>query len=221
MKVMTKLLALLLFLTAPVFADQIITDFKFDGGRGNIGKVDVFALEGPFFIVLAGYDGPFALSDMFEKDGGPGDTGIGLAANVHHEISSSEFVQVNLAQIFALHPKSVELVVGSIVTEEGESYDVWGSTTPGLLGKLLGSDLTAPDFILPQNFNFVSLSGHGDSNVLLEDVTADFRSGPVPTPESSTLVLMLIGLVVLTIAARKHVSRSSVFLGTQREHSRN
>jgi hypothetical protein len=214
MKMLVKLGVIWLLFAAPVFADQIITDFRFDGGRGDIGKIDVFAL-GPLVVVLAGYNGPFALADMFEKNEGPGETGIGLAENVHHEISNTEFVQVGLAQIFALHPKSVSLVVSSI---EDESYDVWGSTTPGLLGKLLASDVTSPDFTLPENFNFISLSGHGDSNVLLEDVTAQFSAGPVPTPESSTFVLMLIGLVALPVIARRYVSRPSVFLEAQRKH---
>ena len=124
---------------------------------------------------------------------------------MHHEISFSEFVQVNLSAIFALHPESVALVVSSIGGPLSETYDVWGSTTPGLRGQLLASDQTSPDFTLPKTFDFISLSGgNADSNVLLEDVTADFRVGtPTPTPEPSTLVLMLLGLIPLTVAARK------------------
>jgi hypothetical protein len=201
MKTLTKLLALLLFLAAPVFADQIIVDYRFDGGRGNIGPAQIFAV-GPLVVVLAGYSRPFTLADMWEKNQGPDEVGVGLADNVHHEISFSEFVQVNLSAIFALHPQSVSLVVSSLNVDE--AYDVWGSTTPGLRGQLLASDQTMPDFALPNTFNFISLSGgNTDSNVLLEDVTADFRSSPTPTPEPSTLVLMLIGLIPLTLAARK------------------
>ena len=50
MKTTLKLLAILLLFAAPVLADDIIVDYKFDGGRGNIGKIDVFAL-GPIVIV--------------------------------------------------------------------------------------------------------------------------------------------------------------------------
>ena len=184
MKTTLKLLAILLLFAAPVLADDIIVDYKFDGGRGNIGKIDVFAL-GPIVIVLSGFDGPFSFADMWEKNAGPGDTGIGLADNVHHEINSSEFVQVNLTGILLFHPQSVGLTVGSLVREEGESYDVWGSNTPGQRGVSLGVNETMTDFTLPgDTFPFISLSGH-EGNVLLEDVTADFRS-TVPTPEPST-----------------------------------
>lgn len=203
MRILTKLLVLLLFLAAPVFADEITTNFAFDGGRGNIGPAEVFAV-GPLAVVLAGYSRNFTLADMWEKNEGPGEIGVGLAENVHHEISFSEFVQVNISAILALNPQSVGLTVSSIGGPLSETYDVWGSTTPGLRGQLLASDQTSPDFTLPKTFDFISLSGgNADSNVLLEDVVADFRTGPTPTPEPSTLALMLLGLVPLTLAARK------------------
>ena len=66
MRTLTKLLAVCLLFAASARADQIITDFRFDGGRGNIGPAEIFAV-GPLVVVLAGYDRPFTLADMWRR----------------------------------------------------------------------------------------------------------------------------------------------------------
>src|SRR5215469_6205237 len=183
------------FLTAaPVFADS--TTFAFVGTLGDIGKTDTFT-SGSLSLVATGYSAPGMTADMWAKSEGPIETGIGLASQIHHEISGNMFIQLNLTQILAVHPYSLVLVIDSI--EAGEAYNVWGSNTAGQLGMLLASHQTSRTFTLPDlgTFDYISITTPSDtsvfSNVTLEDVD-------VSTPEPSSAGLLLWGLVALVSA---------------------
>ena len=182
------------FLTAaPVFADS--TTFAFVGTLGDIGSKDTFT-SGGLSLVATGYSAPGMTADMWAKNESPIETGIGLASQIHHEISGNMFIQLNLTQILAVHPYSVVLVIDSI--EAGEAYNVWGSTTAGQLGTMLASHQTSHTFTLTLpdlgKFDYISITTPADtrvsSDVTLEDVD-------VKTPEPSSASMLLLGLFTL------------------------
>jgi len=183
------LLGVCLLSAAPVFADSTTT-FTFIGTLGNIGPTDTFT-AGSLSLVATGYSSPGVTTDMWAKNGGLNEMGLGLASEPQHEISGTLFVQLNLTQVLAASPTSIALSIQSI--QAGEGYSVWGSNTAGTPGTLLASNQTGATFTLPDlgSFNFISVSG-GPGNVLLDDVDVT-----VPTPEPSAAILLLLGLVAL------------------------
>ena len=197
MRTLVKLLVICFLFAAPAFADSV-TQFAFTGNLGNIGMTDTFAV-GTLSLPISGWSSEGVRAAMWMKNDAPDEIGIGLAGERDHEISGTQFVQVDLAKIFAVHPTFVTFTMNSI--QVGESYSIWGSDTPGQLGTLLAGDLSVPNFTISSNFDLISVASGSAGNVLLNDVTAHFVA--TPTPEPSTLALMLLGLVPLTLAARK------------------
>ena len=188
------LVGVCLLSAAPVFADS--TTLAFVGTLGDIGPTDTFT-SGSLSLVATGYSAQGVTADMWAKNEGPIETGIGLASEIDHEISGTKFIQLNLTQILAVHPYSVVLVIDSI--EAGEAYNVWGSNTAGQFGMPLASHQTSHTFTLSDlgHFNYISITTPSDtsvfSNVTLEDVD-------VTTPEPSSAGLLLWGLVALVSA---------------------
>lgn len=185
-------LGVCLLAAAPVFADST-TDFTFTGNLGDIGQSASFT-AGSLSLTATGYSAPGMTADMWEKNLGPIETGIGLASEIDHEISGTRFIQLNLTKILAANPYSVVLVIDSI--EAGEAYNVWGSNAAGTLGTSLASHQTSHTFTIPNlgSFDYISITAPSDtsvfSNVTLEDVD-------VTTPEPSSAGLLLLGLVTL------------------------
>ena len=173
---------------APVFADSTTT-FTFIGTLGNIGPTDTFT-AGSLSLVATGYSAPSMTADMWAKNLGPTEAGLGLAAEPQHEIAGTQFIQLNLTSILATNPSSVSLSVQSI--QAGEAYNVWGSNAAGTLGTELGMNQTGATFTLPSlgSFDFISLSA-ASGNILLDNVEV------VNTPEPSSAGLLLFGLAAL------------------------
>jgi hypothetical protein len=204
---------------APVFADSTstqVTQITFLGlGLGDIGASDKFT-GGPFTITASGFKkGPSLASpeDMFVKNNGPSELGLGLVGGDDHEISGDFFIQLNLRSILEASPSSLSLSLNSV--QGADAYDVWGSTRAcGTncalgLGTLLGSHETETTFpITSRSDPFISITAADFSptgGVLLEDVTA---TTSIHTPEPSSASLLLIGLVALvgagTIMRKRH-----------------
>jgi hypothetical protein len=192
------LLAIFLLAAAPAFADTVDV-FNFNQNLGDIGKSDLFKL-GILQVLLTGYSSPGVTADMWEKNLGPTEFGIGLAAEEDREISGTNFVQVDLSKINNLSRViNISISINSI--QAGEAYDVWGSNSAGTLGTLIAADQTSENFTLPRNFDFISITAPED-NVTIDDIDITVTP-PTPTPESSTLFLFGIGAGFAFLASRK------------------
>lgn len=202
MKILTKLAVIWFLLAAPAFADSV-TKFDFNGNLGLLGNTDTFTM-GSLILPISGWSAPGDRAALWMKNDGPDEIGIGLARERDHEISGTQFVQVDLTKIFGFHPAFVTLTMNSI--QPGESYDIWGSNVAGVPGTLLAANKSVPDFTVPSNFDLISVSSGSKGNVLLNDVTAHFVA-PIPTPEPSTGILFLMGVVACILG--KFISGST------------
>jgi len=111
-----------------------ITFSFLENGLGNLGTSSTFTESG---VSLTAYVGPSG-QQLYAKNQGPGETGLGTASDSENEINPNNFVQLNAATSPAM--EITTLYFGSIQTQTlGERVDIYYSTTLGSLGTLLGS----------------------------------------------------------------------------------
>ena len=193
-KLALLVLVVALFSVAPVFADS--TDsFSFTGTLGNIGPSDTFT-SGGVSVTLTGYSAPGVTSNLFAKNEGPTEFGVGLASGDDHEIAGNFTLQIDLQQVLALHPSSVAIGISSLQT--GETYQIWGSNTAGTPGTLLATGQSATTFSLTndQQYRYITIASPDGSSVLLDSLVAAVPSS-TSTPEPSSAALLLFGLAGL------------------------
>lgn len=172
---------------APVFADS--TNFAFPATLGVLGPSETFT-SGSLSLVASGFSGAGGTpADLFGKNLGGVESGLGLAFSSDHEIQGMAFIQLDLANILAASPSSVALSFNSVL--DGDRYAIWGSNTAGSMGTLLATNQTALSFTVPDlgMFRYISISAPAGA-VLLHDVD-------VSTPEPSSASMLLLGLVTL------------------------
>jgi hypothetical protein len=181
-----------LFAVVPVFADS--TDsFTFTGTLGNVGPTETVT-SGGASLTVTGYSAPGVTSNLFAKNEGPTEFGLGMASGADHEIAGSLTLQVDLQQILALHPSSITIGISSL--QAGETYQIWGSNTAGTPGTLLASHQSGTTFNLTNDqFRFITISSP-NASVLLDSLVATVPSS-TSTPEPGSAVLLLFGLAGL------------------------
>jgi hypothetical protein len=200
-KLVLTLVGASFFLALPVFADST-SSFTFTSTLGNIGSTDTFT-SGSLSVVVTGYSAPSTTSNLYAKNEGPTEAGIGLASGEDHEITGSSFVQLNLQSILASQPSSVTVGIGSI--QGGDNYQIWGSNTAGTPGTLLASNQTAGTFTLPDlgQYSYISILSPSGT-VLLDGLTVGTGSTATPEPGSAMLLLFGLGaLAGIAVVAKK------------------
>ena len=151
-------------------------------GSGLTGTTADFTANGKTITAYGSVNGVGA--DLWFKNGGGSETGLGLAVPVNHEIAGNSFIQFDISQLLAVNPTSLTLSIGSV--GPGESYSVWGSNSVLDKGTWLGSS-SSPMFSVPgfASYKFISISA-ASGNVLVTGVTA---KTDVPEPGSSSLII--------------------------------
>lgn len=192
-KLRLKLLALAVAGMAcswPAFADS------FTAATGNLGVSHTFSVNGAS-VTATGYSSAGVTSNLYFKNFGGNETGLGLAGSPENEIGGTSFVQFGLNNsIFA--GNGATLVLGSVGA--GESYSVYGSNVAGTPGTLLGSgSSTNPRFTLPavQPYQYVSVSAP-KGNVLVQGIQT---AASISVPEPGTVFLLLTGMLGMIGAA--------------------
>ena len=185
---------LVLALATPAFADSTADQFVLAAApQGTFSQSGTLNLD-KFSLTLLGFASQNVFENLFEKNLGPTETGLGLALGTHDEISRTGFIQLDLTQILTRHPSEIQVLMSSI--QGDDAYDVWGSNTQGILGAGLLSNQTKPSFTIPDlgKYDFVSI-GVASGDVLIEDIT-------VHTSEPSVPLMLCLGFVVFLIYKR-------------------
>ena len=192
---LSRSLAILAFAVI-VFCGASFADSTFDfssKGNGDIGPTDTFT-AGAGSITLWGFSAAKTATDLFYKNGGGDENGLGLNdGDVDHEISGTAFIQFTAAGI-------TSITIGSV--QSGETYQLYGSNTLGKRGTKIGvlgtTDGTVNLSAIDGTWTYVSLFAPA-GNVLLDNATTP---SSVPEP-GSTALIMTIGLVGLFELGRR------------------
>jgi hypothetical protein len=141
--------------------------------------------------------GSGTLTDLYIKQGGTDENGLGTASDADHEINPTELIDLDLSALFLSGIHNVTVNLQSL--QAGEGYKICQSN---VLGTLSGSCITGGSGSGTANVN-VSLTSttdiisitafnadglHPDANVLVDSVT---------TPEPEVLTLFGSGLLCL------------------------
>jgi hypothetical protein len=150
-------------------------------------------------IIAYGYiiGTPGTLTDLYVKQGGTDENGLGINSEVDHEINTNELIDLDLSALFSSGIHNVTLNLQSLQT--GEGYKICQSN---VLGSLSGTCFTGSSVSATANVN-VSLTSttdilsitafnadglHPDADILVDSVT---------TPEPEVLTLFGSGLLWL------------------------
>ncbi|MGB6624503.1 MAG: PEP-CTERM sorting domain-containing protein, partial [Candidatus Acidiferrales bacterium] len=219
----------MLVAATPAFASGVSFNFNLPGGK--LGTSQSYT-SNTFTVTAYGYkcDASSATStkltkcagsDLYGKNGGVGETGLGLNGENDQEIGwngkKSDYVLgLDVSSLFAGHMASLTLDFGSV--QKGENYTVWGyasnpfGTNVTLSNQLLsvfGNSNSTADYT-----STISLNSNDQFLVITSqcgDVLLDSLSGtaPSPTPEPGTLALFGTGLLLAGFIMRRRLAGRS------------
>lgn len=139
--------------------------------------------------------------DLYAKNGGTGETGLGLAGTTNNEIAWPNVIELDVGS----NTQVSSVTIGSI--QAGETWGVWGGNGDNFqfLGGGTGGGVVTfgglssyQDLLVGNNNN-----GANSGNVVLEGVALQ----GVAVPEPATLGLMGFALVGAGLAKRKQKKR--------------
>jgi len=176
-------------------AAQAAIVFNLGGPDVNLGPSETYTDLGSSLSVTAyGFDAASAPTNLFGKDEGPGERGLGLLTDPtgQGEIHvGSGFIQLDVSALFG-KVNTASFIMNS--TTEGETWGVFGSNTLGTLGGQLtsGSDELShalPNFGAFKYYGFAEINNgpSAGDNVLLTSLTV------AQVPEPATWALMIMG----------------------------
>ena len=150
-------------------------------------------------IKAYGYVIGVGTTDLYVKQGGTDENGLGIASEVDHEIDTTELIDLDLSALFSSGIHNVTVNLQSLQT--GEGYKIC-QTTVASLGSLSGSCFTGSSVSATANVN-VSLTSTTDIlsitafNADGQHPAADILVDSVTTPEPEVLTLFGSGLLCL------------------------
>jgi hypothetical protein len=180
--------------------------FIFDNPTGNLGTSHTYTAGSPVLSVEAkGFTGTNTATDLFGKDQGAGEQGLGLANDPsgQNEITGANYIQLDVSGLFG-QVASLSTAFDMNSTTVGETWGIFGSNVSGALGALLASGTDELSHLLPSFgsfafYDFKAISGGAD-NVLLHTLAANQNEN---VPEPATLFLLSTGLVSIAVVRRK------------------
>jgi len=199
MNILKSLIITSMLATAPA-AWSTTLYYNFDSPTGKLNTSQQYFSDG-VLITAYGYDSGKP-DDLYGSHSGLG------VAGTDDEIQTNSFVQLNLTNLWALNPTSVQMSISG--SQQDVTYAIFGSNT---LGKL-GTEIQSGDLDAPSTFTLVSSAAHYEfigveaetmcADVLLTTVSANVSIDCVPEPGSFALMgAGLIGMAAFVSKLRK------------------
>lgn len=175
-------------------ANTVTWTFMENGVNANLGPTSAF-LEGGYTISATGYTLGGTQVDLFSKNSGPGETGLGIAnpndVGLDNEIDNAHFVQLDLSEIQAALAAGVG--IGSVQLHEDGA--IYGSDTAGSIGTELAYVTSNGSInILPwlTGYKYINVGVAQEAtlqtaNVVLTSLTADMPN----VPDGGSTVMLL------------------------------
>jgi hypothetical protein len=180
-------------------AANITFNFLENGTNIDLGPSSTFTESG-ISLTASGFLTAGGATDLFAKNGGPVDMGLGTNIDSAHEINNSNFIQLTLP---TMPPSTFNMVVAASV-QSGSTAKVFFTTTPGTLAgaTLLGTITT--------NFGSVSVPA-GDQSGFIDITEGLAGSGNVlvasaqvtVVPEPSSVAFLALGAGALVTLRRR------------------
>jgi hypothetical protein len=206
---MRKLVMSLLGATALVAASGASAQTFNFGSPANtdLGPTHVYT-AGTYSITASGYSAPGAATDLYAKDLGDDEIGVGLTIDPAHQNEipgpGTAFVQLDVTSLLSMI-NGLDVTFGS--TTLGEEWGIYGSNVSGDGGTFLSSGSTegTPSTTSLSGwgnyhfYDFYSLGTNGQTtgNILLSSATV------AGVPEPATWAMMLLGFGAIGVAARR------------------
>jgi hypothetical protein len=161
-------------------------DFSSPASPPALGNSQTYTFGG-VTITAYGYTTGGTAEALYGDPPGANSTGLGINGNTNHEITTSDYVQLDLGNIFTSfgHNAQLQIKIGS--DQSGQNYDIYGSNSLGgalsSQTKLTNGISIVPTYIAinPGSFRYISVSAHA-AEVLL----ADLQVAPAGVPPSYT-----------------------------------
>ena len=188
------------FAASSAWATLVTWDLNPGGANAAVGSSSQSYTVSGYTITARGYDnsgGVGIAHDLFFKNGGAGELGLGLVDTPHNELQVDSagnplhFIQLDIRSILSQGFTNGQISVGSV--QSAELFSLYGSNTLGALGTKLNSTpydsskdgvfVSVPSF---GSFQFISVvAAAGDV------LPVAFQASFVPIPEAASIIPVL------------------------------
>lgn len=192
------------FVASSAWATLVTWNLNPDGLNADVGSSSHDFTVSGYTIAARGYDTPSTPHELFFKNGGGDEIGLGLVNTLNNELQVDingnplNFIQLDLHSILSQGFTNGKIEIGSI--QSGESFSLYGSNTLGNLGTKLNSTPYGSAF----NDQFVSVPNFGTFQFIsvvaatFDVLPVAFQATIVPIPEAASLVPAASLVIVAT-----------------------